>query len=120
MPEKPVTQEQFDEFKKHLDTKFDDLKQTLTPIVDPATGVFIRLAKTEDATEAAHKRLDGIHAKAAGNTSILKGENGNPGLVDEVREIKKFKAILVKIIWIMITPILGAIAFGLWAILSKQ
>ena len=115
-----VTQDQFDEFKKHIDLRFDDLKVTLQPIVDPATGVFIRLSKTEDATEAAHKRLDDIYTKAAGNTSILKGENGNAGLVDEVRDMKKFRATFIKVIWILITPLLAGLSFAIWALLTKQ
>ena len=120
MPEKPVTQEQFVEFKKHLDSKLDDIKKILEPIVDPATGVFIRLSKAEDATDAAHKRLDGIYNKSYSNQCILKGENGNPGLVDEVRELKRFKASLIKIVWILITPILAGIGVAIWAIVTKQ
>lgn len=120
MPEKPITQDQFDEFKAHIDSKFEDLKKTLSPIVDPETGIFMRLSKSESATEAAHKRLDGIYNKAASNTSILKGDNGNPGLLDEVRQMKKFKANFIKVIWIMVTPMLMAFGFGLWMLLSKQ
>lgn len=42
----------------------------------------------------------------------------DPGLIQDVKEIKKFMADIKKIMWIVVTPILAAISLGILALIS--
>ena len=75
---------------------------------------------------AMDKKLD-IHialdvkkeAEVSEHDRILKGANGDIGLIDQVRKNTEFNATLKKVMWIVVTPLLLLISSGVIVLLMQ-
>ena len=94
-----ISRMEFERFEKDLkellNVKFNNTNENIEKIDKKMTNIFeyqkevIKdISKVNQKAEKANERIDKIESDLESQKKIIHGKNGDPGLIDDVREIK--------------------------------
>lgn len=110
MPEKTDYERFVDELKEQL----QPIKDAIATIMHPETGFYPQLRDVKSMAKRVHERVDVLEKRVEAHQHTLYG-NGNPGLVDIVRNLDEHRRSVVKtLLWIgsaIGTPLIGGLVY---------
>ena len=112
----------YDRFVKELKEQLQPIKDAIATIMHPETGFYPQIRDVKSMAKRSHERIDDIEKKTEQMAHLLYG-NGNPGLVDLVRELDAHRKSVVKtLLWVAgttLAPVLGGLGYLIWTSLTS-
>ena len=114
MPESSyLTKQEFYDTIESLRHEVETITKKLDLILDPKRGFYRDLLDMGAKTKEASDGLSSMKRDIASLRQSVYGNGKVPGLVAEVRALEAFRYNIQKVIWRVLTPILGALGVGI-------
>lgn len=66
------------------------------------------------------EKIDNTHTDVKSILEILRGKNGDAGLLDDVRDLKRSRERTIKALWIVVVAFVGQVAFLLRDLVGRM